>query len=116
MATETGSSGDRAPDSPIDDRLDLGNALRLLDKTAPPPMATCPADGEPLVPTFERSGAEFTCVVCGRWYAFCAACEPAESTPELEARLEELTAQYDAARAARNAAAAAEMATAREAR
>ena len=98
---------------PIDDRLDLGNALRIMGK-GPAPMATCPHDGEPLVSTFEFRGAEFICVVCDRLYGYLSP-RPAESTPALEARHQELQAQYDAARAARKAAAQAEMDAARQA-
>jgi hypothetical protein len=84
----------------IDDRIDLGNALRIMDKTKPAPMATCPTCHDPLVMTFEFPGAEFICVPCDRLYGFLSPLA-AESTPELEARHEELKAEYLAARAAR---------------
>jgi hypothetical protein len=47
---------------PIEDRLDVGTALDLIGRKAagkPAPMACCPRDGEPLIGTFERAGAEF---------------------------------------------------------
>ena len=72
-----------------------------------PPMATCPADGEPLVSTLEFRGVEFVCVPCGRTYGFLSPA-PAESTPEIEARLAVLQAQYDVERAERRAAVAGE--------
>lgn len=82
--------------SDIDDRIDLGNALRVVGKQQKPPMATCPLDDEPLVFTFEFRGAEFVCMVCGRKYGYMAP-KPAKDTPELRARLEELEAQYERA-------------------
>jgi len=63
-------------------------------------VACCPKDREPLVCTFERDGAEFHCVICRGWYGWLAPLARPE-TPELLARLDELTAQYDAERAAR---------------
>lgn len=62
-----------------------------------PPMATCPAHycGEPLVSTLRFRGYEFICVVCKRHWGFVDP-TPAESTPELKARYEELKAQWDA--------------------
>lgn len=59
-----------------------------------PPMATCPADGSPLIGTFERRGAEFLCMECGTYLGFLAP-EPATVTPELEARYAELKAAFD---------------------
>lgn len=64
------------------------------------PTATCRADGEPLVFTFEYPRYEFICMVCGEKYGFLDPA-PAESTPELEARHAELRAQYETERAAR---------------
>lgn len=64
------------------------------------PMATCPADGEPLVFTFEFRGYEFVCVPCGRKYGFLSP-KPVEVTAEREARLAELQTQYDTERAQR---------------
>lgn len=61
----------------------------------PAPVATCPSDGESLIMTFERPGAEFVCVVCGRWYGFLAPV-PAEPSPELEARRIVLREAFDA--------------------
>lgn len=79
----------------IEDRVDLGVAARLLDRTRPRPMACCPRDGEPLVSTFERRGAEFLCMVCGGWFGFLSP-SPREATPELDARYEELRARFRA--------------------
>lgn len=63
-------------------------------------VATCPADGEPLVGTFEFRGFEFICMVCGTKYEFLQP-RPAPETPELMARHDELKAQYDAEHKAR---------------
>ena len=97
---------------PIDDRIDIGNALRVMDKDRPAPYATCPSCGDPLVSTFEWRGAEFICVKEDRLFGFLSPV-PKDPTPELEARHKELEAEYDAARAARRAAAEAEMEAAR---
>jgi hypothetical protein len=84
--------------SEIEDRIDLGTAAKLLKGDRP--MATCPHDGEPLVSTLEFRGAEFICVVCDRRYGFLSP-TPADWTPELQARHDELRVQYEAARAER---------------
>jgi hypothetical protein len=81
--------------SDIDDRIDLGNALRITDKTKPRPYACCPRDGEPLITSLERRGAEFVCLVCGGWFGFLSP-KPGDPTPELDARYAELKARYDA--------------------
>lgn len=78
---------------PIDDRIDIGTAMKIASGGRP--MACCPTDGEPLVSTFERPGAEFVCAVCGRWLGFLSP-TPKDSTPELEARQEELAAAWKA--------------------
>lgn len=78
---------------PVTDKVDLGVAARLLSGERP--MATCPSDGEPLVSTLERRGAEFVCAVCGCWYGFLSP-RPATCTPELEARHKELDAAWRA--------------------
>lgn len=92
------------PDPTIHDPIDVGVAAELLgrDRDKPPPVATCHRDGEPLVGTLEFPGAEFVCAVCGRLYGFLGP-KPAEQTPELLARLEELTARYARERAERRA-------------
>lgn len=81
--------------SEIDDRIDLGNALRIMDKTQPRPYACCPRDGEPLISTLERAGAEFVCVVCGSWFGFLSP-KPGLPTPERAARYDELRARFNA--------------------
>lgn len=85
----------------IEDRVDIGTAMRLLGK-GPTPMATCPHDDEPLISTLEFPGVEFICVVCERGYGFLSP-KPAEWTEAKQARHDELRAQYDAAREARRA-------------
>ena len=62
--------------------------------------ACCPADGEPLISTFEFRGFEFICMVCGQKYGFLAPVGKPE-TPELIARHDELKAKYDEERVAR---------------
>jgi hypothetical protein len=84
----------------IDDRIDVGNALRLLDKDKKAPMAMCPSCNEPLVSTLEFRGAEFLCVPENKLFGFLSP-RPAEATPELDARLKELETQYEADRAKR---------------
>lgn len=87
----------------VHDPVNVGTALDLIGrqrKGEPPPMATCPRDGEPLISTFEQPGAEFHCVVCHGWFGFLAPV-PAEATPELEARHAELQQRYEAERRAR---------------
>jgi hypothetical protein len=92
------------PEPTIHDPIDGGVAARLLgrDRDKPPPIATCHNDGEPLVSTLEYRGAEFVCVVCGDRYGFLGP-KPADTTPELLARLKELTVRYDRERAERMA-------------
>jgi hypothetical protein len=60
-----------------------------------PPVATCPSCSEPLIMTLKFRGKEFICVACRRLWGFVEP-TPAESTPELLARLEELRAQWRA--------------------
>lgn len=95
-------------DEPIDDPVPPLKALGMIldgDRRKAdgrkPPMAMCPrCRTEPLVCTLERSGAEFTCVVCGGWFGWLAPV-PAEQTAELDARLEAHQATYTAQREAR---------------
>lgn len=89
--------------SDVHDPINMGTALDLIGRKRegkPAPMATCHADDEPLISTLEFRGAEFYCVVCERKYGFLGP-KPAESTPELEARHEELRQRYDEERARR---------------
>lgn len=66
----------------------MGNDIRV-----------CRRDGEPLVFTMEFAGAEWYCPICdGHEDLFGAR---VSATPELRARLDELTEQYERARAAR---------------
>ena len=58
-----------------------------------PPIATCPSCSEPLIGTFKFPGKEFICVACRRLWGFVEP-TPAESTPELLARLKELKTQW----------------------
>ncbi len=60
-----------------------------------PQTAVCPKDGEPLVMSLERAGYEFVCIICGNWLGFLSP-NGATPTPELDARYEELLAQYKA--------------------
>ena len=78
----------------IYDEINIETSNRLLDESKPKPVACCPTDGEPLIFTLERSGAEFHCMVCGRWFGFLSP-RPADSTPELIARHAELQTQFD---------------------
>lgn len=86
---------------PIDDSWRTHPLTMALDRKAAN-VACCPRDGEPLVSTFERDGAEFHCVVCRGWFGWLAPVGKPE-TPELMARCQELTAQYDAERLAQAA-------------
>lgn len=61
------------------------------------PMAGCHTCNEPLVLTFEFAGKEFICVVCGQLYEYFGP-KHLEWTPELQARHDELAAQYDTER------------------
>lgn len=90
--------------SDITDDIDVGLALDLVSRGKnEAPMATCPHDDEPLISTFEFQGAEFICQVCGHKYGFLSP-KPAKWTPELQARHDELRAQYDKERAERQSA------------
>lgn len=79
--------------TPVDE-INVGTAARLLDKKKPAPMATCPNDGTPLISTLLFSGAEFYCLECGTKYGFLSP-RPAEATPELDARYEQVKAEWD---------------------
>jgi hypothetical protein len=77
-------------------------ALDLIGRKEPP-MAMCPrCPREPLVCTFELDGYEFTCLGCGGWFGFLDP-RAEESTPELEAMLDERKAVYKLQRAERHA-------------
>lgn len=58
-----------------------------------PPMATCHADDEPLVMTFEAPGYEFICMVCRTRYEFFGP-KAVEWTEQRQARLDELEIEY----------------------
>ena|SRR5438105_3982592 len=58
------------------------------------PMAVCPRDGAPLIPTMVFRGAEFYCLDCGARLGYLSP-TPAEATPELEARYDALKAEWD---------------------
>jgi hypothetical protein len=76
----------------------LGKVLDVMSRKREgkePPIATCPSCSEPLISTLKFPGAEFICVVCRRLWGFIDP-TPAESTPELLTRLEELRAQWRA--------------------
>lgn len=60
-------------------------------------FACCPVDGEPLISTFERPKKEFVCIVCGAYWEFLQP-HGSPETPELQARYEELLAQFKAER------------------
>lgn len=63
-------------------------------------IRVCERDDEPLVWTFEFAGSEWYCVVCGAHEDLFGA--RVESSPALLCRLDELTEQYERARAERN--------------
>ena len=94
-ALTPGPRSKQMDDQPIVDDINTDVASRLLGSRGDSPVATCPSDREPLVPTFERRGAEFVCAVCGSWYGFLSP-TPADSTPELEARAQELAEAWRA--------------------
>lgn len=71
---------------------ECGATIKLPD---PPPTACCPVDGEPLMSTFEYVKYEFCCLVCGRLYGFLSP-QGKPTTPELDARHDELRARWDA--------------------
>lgn len=82
---------------PIEDPVNFGTAFDLLGRGRdgkPAPMACCPRDGEPLISTFERAGAEFLCMVCGGWFGFLAP-NPGDAEA-LAGRYAELKARFDA--------------------
>jgi hypothetical protein len=85
----------------VDDRIDLSTAARLLDRSQDQPIATCPRDGEPLIATMEFDGAEFYCQKCGSKLGFLSP-TPATWTEELQARHDQLRAQYEAERDSRD--------------
>lgn len=67
----------------------------IPDGRTPAPMACCPRDGEPLVPTMEWAGAEFVCMHCRGLYGWLAP-TARDATPDLKARQAEHQATYDA--------------------
>jgi hypothetical protein len=83
---------------PIVDRVDVAKGLDLLGRKREgrtQPYACCPRDGEPLIATMMRVGAEFVCLVCGTWYGFLSPTAK-DPTPELDARYAEIKARWDA--------------------
>jgi len=77
-------------------------ALDAIDRKKqgkPAPMAICPHCREPLIGTFRFPGKEFICMGCDRLWGFVEPI-PAEATPELEARYQELKAKWHAERKA----------------
>lgn len=84
----------------VGDRIVPSTAAKLLRGERP--MATCPADNEPLIMTMEFRGAEFICMVCKQLYGFLSP-KPATWTQELQDRHDVLLAQYEAERAQRRA-------------
>lgn len=90
----------------VDDRVNIATGLDLIGRKQagkPAPFACCPRDGEPLMSTFEFTGAEFYCQVCGGRFGFLSPTAK-EPTPELQVRHDELRAVYDVERAQRQAA------------
>lgn len=80
--------------SAIDDRF---RSLPGKDEDRGVPTACCPRDGEPLICTMERRGAEFHCMICGGWFGFLAPVEKYESEhPDLATRYAYLRARFDA--------------------
>jgi hypothetical protein len=89
---------EREYDTPIDDPVDVLKGIDLLMRARdgkPAQMACCPRDGEPLIMTMERRGAEFHCMVCGAWLGFLAPTGK-DGTPELDARYTELRERFRA--------------------
>lgn len=92
----------------IDDgeaKIYVGDRTLKTELKKSPPTAVCWNDGEPLIGTFEFPQYEFVCQVCGKLYGFLSP-DKAKSTAELDARHDELRAEYEIARAERKAAAA----------
>jgi len=69
-------------------------AIKRKDEGKPPPRATCPACSEPLIMTFRFPGKEFVCVECRKLWGFVEPV-PAEETPELKKRYDELKTKWD---------------------
>lgn len=61
-----------------------------------PPLATCPACGEPLIGTTIWVHKEFVCICCGRLWGWVEP-EPQEDTDERRARYEELLSEWNEA-------------------
>lgn len=70
------------------------DSIKRKEEGKPPPMATCPSCKEPLIMTFRFPGKEFICVCCRKLWGFVDPI-PAEVTPELNARRDELVAQWE---------------------
>ena len=70
------------------------DSISRMKEGRPAPMATCPSCGEPLIMTLKFPGKEFVCVGCRRTWGFLDP-TPVESTPELDARYQELKAKWD---------------------
>ena len=78
---------------------ELGTGLDLIERKReghPAPVACCPRCEEPtpLIATMAFSGAEFYCLECGGRFGFLSP-RGVEPTPELVARSEALTAEWD---------------------
>ena len=68
-------------------------SIKRREEGKPAPMATCPSCKEPLVMTFKFPGKEFICVKCRKLWGFLDP-TPAEATPELIARHDELEVRW----------------------
>lgn len=77
----------------------MSAASRLLHGTDEPPIAGCPSCRTPLISTMVYPGYEFICLECGRKCSFLAPIR-LSPTPENEARLEALQAEWDERQAA----------------
>jgi hypothetical protein len=74
-----------------DDHISVGTAFELIRGSRP--MATCPADGEPLISTLRFPKAEFVCMACRMTYGFLSP-KPAPWTQELQDRHDELKEEF----------------------
>lgn len=73
----------------------IGEVRKRKAEGKSPPLALCPRCEEPLISTFAFPGSEFFCICCGAKVTFLGPKRGDGDDPKLQARYEELEAEWD---------------------